>query len=60
MIFEVFHSPTNNLWYFHLKVKGNKEIIAASEGYHNKSDIEELHQTYFGMWTWREREWQQQ
>ena len=55
MIFEVFYSTTNKLWYFHLKSKGNNEIIAASEGYYNKSDIEELYQKYFPMWTWRER-----
>lgn len=56
MIFEVFHSETNNLWYFHLKAEGNNKIIAASEGYHNKSDIEDLYEKYFPMWTWRERE----
>jgi hypothetical protein len=59
MIFEVFKSGSNNLWYFHLKVEGNNEIVAASEGYHNREDVETLHEKYFPMWTWREREWQQ-
>lgn len=52
-VFEVFKS-TNNLWYFHLKAP-NGEIISASEGYHNRSDIEDLHKKYFYEWEWHER-----
>lgn len=55
MIFDVFQSVSNNLWYFHLKT-ANGEVIAASEGYHNRSDIEDLHQRYFLDWEWRERD----
>lgn len=54
MIFEVFESPTNKLWYFHLKT-ANGEIVTASEGYHNRSDIESLWEKYFHEWRWSER-----
>lgn len=54
MLFEVFHSGSNKLWYFHLKARNGK-IIAASEGYQNRSDIVQLHDDYFRDWEWRER-----
>ena len=54
MIFEVFMSPSK-LWYFHLKIRGNNEIIAQSEGYYNRSDIVDLHMKYFSNWKWTER-----
>jgi len=54
-VFEYFKSGSNNLHYFHLKAR-NGEIIAASEGYHNRVDIEDLYEEYFPNWEWRERE----
>ena len=54
-IFEVFQSGSSGLWYFHLKA-ANGEIISASEGYHNKSDILDLYNTYFATWDWVERD----
>lgn len=54
MIFEVFKSGTNDLWYFHLKA-ANNEIICVSEGYHNRDDIADLWQKYFSEWRWSER-----
>lgn len=55
MIFEVFKSGSNNLWYFHLKA-ANNEVVAASEGYQNRSDVESLWEKYFQDWEWRERD----
>lgn len=53
MIFEVFQS-NSKMWYFHLKAV-NGEVICASEGYHNKSDIQDLWEKYFQDWEWHER-----
>lgn len=57
MIFEVFKSGSSNLWYFHLKA-ANNEVIAASEGYHNRQDIVTLFDKYFAPsgWEWHERD----
>jgi hypothetical protein len=53
-IFEVFYSMQNKMWYFHLKA-ANGEIIAASEGYNNRTDVVSLFSKYFTGWEWRER-----
>jgi hypothetical protein len=44
----------NKMWYFHLKA-ANGEIIAASEGYNNRTDVVSLFSKYFTGWEWRER-----
>lgn len=36
--FYVHKSTINNQWYFNIRSVGNHQIIATSEGYHNKHD----------------------
>lgn len=55
MIFEVFQSGSNKLWYFHLKGKDD-EILAVSEGYQTFQEVDNIYNKYFLDWTWRERD----
>lgn len=36
--FYVYKSAVNGQWYFNIRSGGNHQVIAASEGYHNKQD----------------------
>ena len=37
MRFEIWQSPENSQWYWHLKA-ANDEIVASGEGYRNEKD----------------------
>jgi uncharacterized protein len=38
LYFYLHKSNINNQWYFNIRSQGNHQIVASSEGYHNKAD----------------------
>jgi hypothetical protein len=47
--FHIFRSTLTGEYYFRLVAENNR-TIAASEGYHNHSDVMDLHDRHFPDW----------